>query len=907
VATNLQFGLSSKLLGNLTKGGKGNGVFAYAFAFEGANLIKGGAVTLVDNGVAKGSPTIPLTSATDLTFKSGKVYVVIQQTGAGGTSDLLKTITQVGDINPIDSQKRNYRFDLVEATLSKSGADVADISSIDQFGSTMTLGVTYKSGTDTRGYAVSGSKIDAAITAASPKGVQNQIFQAPNPAYPGIKPGANAPLNELRDAVMPGNNFTPNPIPGTDWTKYVNAFKSWASKIEIVTTFNGSPVQPQAMLADYTVQYDKGTDSFWLVPDKSQGGTATDYINIKTKDLIDNIYLQTGKLTVYAGSKTGTKKVWDSFTPNTASGAVAKYFVAGFDAGFWGATGQSINPKDKSTLSLDQTWNWNANYAYNAILDPKVGYKNALGTGPGTPTGQNRFFDPYAGEIFKDSNAYGYSYTDLISGGGGINPAISLWDPATKANVQTVKISLFDLGETPSSGYKTGNTGYLAPTSTDYKPATTATNANNQFLFTFGFQIPGGKFMAPSDQTPISFRFYAPGDRQAGSDGFVTLQLAQKNWFYYQITGRAGKWALNPTNPGGQGGFFAIKNVPVTADGSPAWYQLSYGTTGAHSTYNFYATATNGTLSTVVADHGVEVNTNTPAGNFGFSFAPGGAMTYDPATFNAPKGLARNNIVGGNGNDTLDGDDGGNKLFGGAGNDTLNGDGGSDRLNGGPGADTMAGGTGNDVYRVDNVGDRTIEAVGEGTDTVLARIGYTLGAGQAVERLRADAGMTGLTLGGNAFNNNIQGGDGNDTLTGGDGIDKLGGGGGDDTLSGGNGNDKLTGGIGNDKLTGGIGNDIFLFDSAFIGVANVDTVADFDTAHDRIELDHAYIAGLPLGALSASAFALDSATGTAAQIVYDTSRGSLFYDSNGADPGGATRFATLKGAPALSESNFFVV
>lgn len=887
MATNLQFSLSKTLLGNLTKGGSGNGVFAYAFAFEGANLIKNGAVTLVDNGVAKGSPSIPLTTATDEKFKSGKVYVVIQQTGAGGTSDLLTTVKQVGDINPIDSQKRNYRFDLVEATLSKSGADVADISNIDQFGSTMTLEVTYTGGTDTRGYAVSGSKIDAALTTASPKGVQNQFFQAPNPSYPGIKPGANAPLNQLRDAVMPGNNFVPNPILGTDWTKYVNAFKAWAPKIEIVTTFNGSPVQPQAMFADYNVQYDKGTDSFWLVPDKSQGGTATDYINIKTKDLIDNIYLQTGKLTVYAGSKTGTKKVWDSFTPNTASGAVAKYFVAGFDAGFWGATGQSVNPKDKSTLNLDQTWNWNANYAYNAILDPKVGYKNALGTGAGTPTGQNRFYDPYAAEIFKDSNAYGYSYTDLISGGGGINPAISLWDPATKANVQTVKISLFDLGETPSSGYKTGNTGYLAPTGTDYKPATTATNANNQFLFTFGFQIPGGNYMAPSDQTPISFRFYAPGDRQAGSDGFVTLQLAQKNWFYYQIVGGPGKWTLNATNPGGLNGFFAIKNVPVTADGSPAWYQLSYGGTGAHSTYNFYATTTNGTLSTVVADHGVEVNTNTPAGNFGFSFAPGGAVTYDPATFNAPKGLS-----------ALPPGSAGKTLFGGAADDTLTGGDGNDRLHGGAGADTMTGELGNDVYYVDNAGDRTIEESGEGTDTAIASASYRLEAGQSVEKLRADVGASGLTLIGNAINNNIAGGDGDDTLVGGDGIDKLGGGAGDDRLSGGD---------GNDKLTGDLGNDVFRFDRPFIGVENIDTVADFNAADDVIQLDQTYFAGLALGQLSASAFALDNATGTAPQIVYDSSRGSLFYDSNGADAGGATRFATVTGAPTLSETNFQVV
>ena len=635
MATTMNFALSKKLLGNLTDGGSGNGVFAYAFAFEGANLIKGGAVALVENGVAKASPKIALTTASDETFTSGKVYVVIQQTGAGGSSDLLKTIKKVGDINPIDSEHRNYRFDLVEATLSKSASDVADISDIDQFGSTMTLAVSYKNGTDTRGYAISGAKIDAAIAAVSPKDIQDQFFGPPKPSYPGIKPTADKPLDELRDAVMPGNNFSPNPIPGNDWTKYVGAFKAWASKVEIVTTFNGSPLQPQGVLADYNVQYDKATNSFWLIPDTTQGGTSTDYINIPTQDLIDNIYLQTGKLHVHAGSKTGHLTVYDSFTPNNAAGSVAKYFVAGFDAGFWGATGHSVNPKDKSTLDLSETWNWNANYAYNAILDPTVGYSNALGTGAGKAGGQNRFYDPYAAVIFKNSNAYGYSYTDLISGGGGINPAISLWDEATKANVQNVKITLFDLSEKPSSGFKTGNTGYMAPTGTDYQPATTP--SHNQLQFTFSFSV-GGKLMAPSDQTPIAFRFYAPHDPQAGADGFVALRLAQHDWYYYMLSGTPGHWTLKPGNAAGQAGFFAIQDVPITAKGGPAWYQLSYGDERAHSTYNIYATAKGGVFQTVVADHGVEV-TKFAANNFGLNFAPGGAMTYDPATFKPPKGL----------------------------------------------------------------------------------------------------------------------------------------------------------------------------------------------------------------------------------------------------------------------------
>ena len=138
-------------------------------------------------------------------------------------------------------------------------------------------------------------------------------------------------------------------------------------------------------------------------------------------------------------------------------------------------------------------------------------------------------------------------------------------------------------------------------------------------------------------------------------------------------------------------------------------------------------------------------------------------------------------------------------LVGNVGNDTLLGGAGNDTLNGGAGADTMAGGGGNDTYFVDNAADVVNEAVGQGTDTVMASVNYSLTAGSEIEFLRANAGATGLSLTGNALVNRLVGGTGNDTLD---------------------------GGAGKDSLGGGAGNDIF----RFLAGSGQDTITDF-TAH----------------------------------------------------------------------------
>jgi uncharacterized repeat protein (TIGR01451 family) len=135
-------------------------------------------------------------------------------------------------------------------------------------------------------------------------------------------------------------------------------------------------------------------------------------------------------------------------------------------------------------------------------------------------------------------------------------------------------------------------------------------------------------------------------------------------------------------------------------------------------------------------------------------------------------------IVGGRGDDQIDGENDNDTINGGAGNDSLCGDNGRDVLVGGLGNDTLFGETGNDV---------------------------------------------------------LAGGVGNDLLLGGDGNDVLDGGVGDDRLYGLAGNDTLVGDVGNNILVGGSGNDTLVARpgrNILIGGEGIDTL--YGNAFDDI-------------------------------------------------------------------------
>ena len=211
------------------------------------------------------------------------------------------------------------------------------------------------------------------------------------------------------------------------------------------------------------------------------------------------------------------------------------------------------------------------------------------------------------------------------------------------------------------------------------------------------------------------------------------------------------------------------------------------------------------------------------------------------------------------------------------------GNNGANLMIGGGGADYLRGFGGDDTYYVDQAGDVTWEAAGEGGDIVYASASYALTAGSSIEVLSTDGlgGTAAIDLTGNELANLVYGNAGANVLNGGGGADYLLGLGGADT---------------------------FAFTTA-LGGGNVDILADMVAGTDKIALDDAIFAGIGTpGAFNAGAFVVGSAAQDGNdRIVYNAATGQLFYDADGNGGGAAVLFATLQGNPALTASDFQVI
>jgi Ca2+-binding RTX toxin-like protein len=123
-------------------------------------------------------------------------------------------------------------------------------------------------------------------------------------------------------------------------------------------------------------------------------------------------------------------------------------------------------------------------------------------------------------------------------------------------------------------------------------------------------------------------------------------------------------------------------------------------------------------------------------------------------------------------------------------NNKLTGNNGNNILNGGEGSDIMIGGLGDDTYYINSISDTITELAGQGKDTVISSLSYSL-VGKELENILL-TGTQNLNATGNSQANQLTGNAGNNIIDGGVGVDTLEGGLGDDTYIIDNLNDVIT-------------------------------------------------------------------------------------------------------------------
>lgn len=239
------------------------------------------------------------------------------------------------------------------------------------------------------------------------------------------------------------------------------------------------------------------------------------------------------------------------------------------------------------------------------------------------------------------------------------------------------------------------------------------------------------------------------------------------------------------------------------------------------------------------------------------------------------------NLSGTNFGDSLTGDDGRNIILGLDGDDIINGGGGNDAIRGGAGADVMVGGAGSDV----------LQYAGSSAGVT---VNLSLGANGLQQASGGDAEGDVISEFENVYGSSF-----GDVITGNASRN---------ILYGYEGDDVLDGGLGNDALRGSGGADSFVF-STSLGSANVDSIADFNSADDTIMLSNAVFTALGLGELNSAQFASNS-TGLAGDadqhVIYNITTGALFYDADGNGSALAVQFATLEANLNINQSDFLV-
>ena len=617
----------------------------------------------VDHG--KITSTTPLISGSGTvtlnTGFSGRIYVL-----AGGGSRP-PPLTEEAQILP-NSLTAQYRYVVYELNLANSPADVLDVSAVNGIGfngsakSVESVGPSFFSGSQLP-YSAGGLSLTSLIR--------------------------NPPIGNPSAVQTDGNGWTMLYAPAGDpgfkywqasyWNTYLQQVENTPSVINDIE-FGGIYGIPASagggyQLYDYRafVTNSQGQHGIMLHPvalsaTLPNGVTqATDWIFVPDTTLTNNVFqpgLDPAKYPVYVfkgGPNGAVSQQGLSITPPyNATAIITTALISAFDAGFYGSAGTSPNPAVKQHLDLNHNWNFGWNYAYQGQLNsPTPSNGTSLGSlavgsvfnnGSATPL-NGGYYDPFAAMISKYTNVYSYAYSDYLASWGGTAPVIPLWDPHLGTNVAELDFTIYGDGtQQPATNFIAPAVGYIAPPGNTFSAATFATNNSLQFPLLFGG-------VAPDQNTAMTFRIYAPGQKNSDAQGFIDLQLNGllqtggnfSDWATYNITPGSAQvpWTVSSGGTSGANGILNINNVPVVQSGV-AWYQYIIGMGGDATTYNIYAVANgSGQFTQMIVDHSATAVAN-QAGTPPLSAPNSGPtanakiellasnVTFDPSVYAAP-------------------------------------------------------------------------------------------------------------------------------------------------------------------------------------------------------------------------------------------------------------------------------
>jgi hypothetical protein len=325
--------------------------------------------------------TIPKSVITVDSGFSGRIYFFVQQ---GDASAILESTSGF----PADSTFL-VRYDFIEITYKQNHYDVANLSSVDQFGLTLSM-ATFKSNikNDSVGYKVSANNLISQLQniRSNPQGGAPVFNNDTNGRFIRVMSPLNAPgayFNMANYVKLWVNSW----ISGAKDT--IKIFGNYVGATAIFP--NNVSVKYSAKHFFYNATISTDHNSVVLAPDPSvacKPAFLQGNITASITSLDSMIYPCDGNFYV-SPAVSQLNGLPDRIGYNDPWGTVMRNFLVGFNTGYYENAANGLNQ--------NYSWNWNPDSAF------KFNY------------GGDPYYNQYASIIQSTSNSYGFPFTDFIA------------------------------------------------------------------------------------------------------------------------------------------------------------------------------------------------------------------------------------------------------------------------------------------------------------------------------------------------------------------------------------------------------------------------------------------------------------------------------------------------------------